>query len=174
MVKQKVEEEETGPTISLDLENQPVQEVFNSVLLISGLDANRKGNIVYVGEQLLAQARNLVSRTLRLNQVDAENAALYLASQGAAGKILTNEVEEIIDPETGRVVQRTETSPELSNLDEDEDETGTKALMLKGLQVSTDGRLNSITLIGEPRKVEVASAFLTQLDARRRQVAVNS
>ena len=166
-------EEETGPTISLDLENQPVQEVFNSVLLISGLDANRKGNIVYVGEQLPAQARNLVSRTVRLNQVDAENAALYLASQGAAGKILTNEVEEIIDPETGRVVQRTETSPELSSLDEDQDETGTKALMLKGLQVSTDGRLNSITLVGEPRKVEVASAFLTQLDARRRQVAVN-
>ena len=166
-------EEETGPTISLDLENQPVQEVFNSVLLISGLDANRKGNIVYVGEQLPAQARNLVSRTIRLNQVDAENAALYLASQGAAGKILTNEVEEIIDPETGRVVQRTETSPELSSLDEEEDEAGTKALMLKGLQVSTDGRLNSITLVGEPRKVEVASAFLTQLDARRRQVAVN-
>ena len=167
------EGEETGPTISLDLENQPVQEVFNSVLLISGLDANRKGNIVYVGEQLPAQARNLVSRTIRLNQVSAENAAYYLATQGASGKILTSDVEEIIDPETGRVVQRTETSSELTALDEEEDETGTKALMLKGLQVSTDGRLNSITLVGEPRKVEVASAFLTQLDARRRQVAVN-
>lgn len=166
-------EGEAGPTISLDLENQPVQDVFNSVLLMSGLDANRKGNIVYVGEQLPAQARNLISRTLRLNQVDAENAALYLASQGAAGKRLTNEVEEIIDPETGRVVQRRETSPELSDLDSSEDETGTQALMLKGLQISTDGRLNSITLVGEPRKVEVATAFLTQLDARRRQVAVN-
>ena len=165
---------ETGPTISLDLENQPVQEVFNSVLLISGLDANRRGNIIYVGEQLPASARNLVSRTLRLNQVTAENAALYLASQGATGKRLTNEVEEIIDPETGRVVQRNETSPELSDLDGgSDDDTGTKALMLRGLQVSTDGRLNAITLVGEPRKVEVATAFLTQLDARRRQVAVN-
>ena len=165
--------EETGPTISLDLENQPVQEVFNSVLLISGLDANRKGNIVYVGEQLPAQARNLISRTLRLNQVSAENAAYYLATQGASGKILTSDVEEVVDPETGRVVQRTESSTQLTALDEEQDETGTKALMLKGLQVSTDGRLNSITLVGEPRKVEVASAFLTQLDARRRQVAVN-
>lgn len=160
-------------TISLDLENQPVQEVFNSVLLISGLDANRKGNIVYVGEQLPAQARNLVSRTLRLNQVSAENAAYYLATQGASGKVITNEVEEIVDPETGRVVQRTESSPELTALDEEQDETGTKALMLQGLQVSTDGRLNSITLVGEPRKVEIATTFLTQLDARRRQVAVN-
>ena len=166
--------EETGPTISLDLENQPVQEVFNSVLLVSGLDANRRGNIIYVGEQLPASARNLVSRTIRLNQVSAENAALYLASQGASGKRLTNEVEEIIDPETGKVVQRKETSPELSDLDGgSDDKTGTKALMLRGLQVSTDGRLNSITLVGEPRKVEVATAFLTQLDARRRQVSVN-
>jgi type IV pilus assembly protein PilQ len=166
--------EETGPTISLDLDNQPVQEVFNSVLLISGLDANRRGNIIYVGEQLPAQARNLVSRTIRLNQVTAENAALYLASQGAKGKRLTNEVEEIIDPETGKVVQRKETNPVLSDLDGgSEDETGTTALMLKGLQVSTDGRLNAITLVGEPRKVEVATSFLTQLDARRRQVSVN-
>ena len=167
-------DEETGPTISLDLENQPVQEVFNSVLLVSGLNANRRGNLIYVGEELPAQARNLISRTIRLNQVTAENAALFLASQGAKGKRLTNEVEEIIDPETGRVVQRNETSPELSDLDGgSDDETGIAALMLRGLQVSTDGRLNSITLVGEPRKVEVATAMLTQLDARRRQVSVN-
>jgi type IV pilus assembly protein PilQ len=165
---------ETGPTISLDLDNQPVQEVFNSVLVVSGLDANRRGDIIYVGEKLPAQARNLVSRTIRLNQVTAENAALYLAGQGATGKRLTNEVEEIIDPETGKVVQRKETSPQLQDLDGgSEDETGTTALMLQGLQVSTDGRLNAITLVGEPRKVEVATAFLTQLDARRRQVSVN-
>ncbi len=168
------EEEQIEPTISLDLENQPIQDVFNSVLLISGLNANRRGNIIYVGEQLPAQARNLISRTIRLNQVTAENAALYLASQGATGKRLTNEVEEIIDPETGRVVQRKETSPELSDLDGgSNDDTGTQALMLRGLQLSADARLNSITLVGEPRKVEVATAFLTQLDARRRQVAVN-
>ncbi|NJL51954.1 MAG: type II and III secretion system protein [Hydrococcus sp. SU_1_0] len=171
---QAAEGEETGPTISLDLENQPVQEVFNSVLLISGLDANRRGNIIYVGEKLPAQARNLVSRTIRLNQVKAENAALYLASQGATGKRLTTEVEEIIDPDTGKVVQRKESSPQLQDLDGgSEDETNTQALMLKGLQVSTDARLNAITLVGEPRKVEVATSFLTQLDARRRQVSVN-
>ncbi len=168
------DDEEAGPTVSLDLENQPVQEVFNSVLLVSGLNANRKGNIVYIGKKLPAQARNLISRTLRLNQVSAENAALYLASQGAKGKRLTSDIEETIDPETGRVVQRVETSPELSDLDGGlEEEDGTQALLLRGLQVSTDSRLNAITLVGEPRKVEIATAFITQLDARRRQVAVN-
>ena len=168
-----IDGEETGPTISLDLENQPVQEVFNSVLLISGLDANRRGNIIYIGEQLPAQARNLVSRTIRLNQVGADNAALYLASLGAEGKILKPVLEDSIDPETGRIVQRVEVGSELTALDSEEDETGAKALLLRGLQVSTDGRLNSITLVGEPRKVETATNFLTQLDARRRQVAVN-
>ncbi|MGF1541636.1 MAG: secretin N-terminal domain-containing protein [Pleurocapsa sp.] len=164
----------TEPTVSLDLENQPVQEVFNSVLLVSGLNANRKGNIIYVGKKLPAQARNLVSRTLRLNQVTAENAALYLASQGAKGKRLTTEVEETVDPDTGRVTQRVETAPELSDLDGGaEDENGTEALLLRGLQVATDSRLNAITLVGEPRKVEIATSFITQLDARRRQVAVN-
>jgi type IV pilus assembly protein PilQ len=164
-----------GPTISLDLENQPVQEVFNSVLLMSNLNANRKGSIIYVGEKLPAQARNLVSRTLRLNQVRAENAALFLATQGATGQRLSTETEETIDPETGKVVQRIEKPATLEEIgiSGEGEESDPKALLLKGLQVSTDGRLNSLTLVGEPRKVEVAVAFLTQLDARRRQVAVN-
>jgi type IV pilus assembly protein PilQ len=45
--------------------------------------------------------------------------------------------------------------------------------MLRGLLVTPDDRLNLVTLVGEPRQVEIASALLTQLDLRRRQVAVN-
>ncbi|MBE9166766.1 type II and III secretion system protein [Pleurocapsales cyanobacterium LEGE 06147] len=163
-------------TISLDLENEPVQEVFNSVLLVSGLNANRKGNTIYVGSNLPAQARNLISRTLRLNQVRAENAALFLASQGAEGQRLVTEINEVVDPETGRVVQRTERPATLQSLSpggEGQNAQGTAPSLLRGLQISTDDRLNSITLVGEPRKVQFATALLTQLDARRRQVAVN-
>ena len=169
------DEETQEKTISLDLENEPVQEVFNSVLLVSGMNANRKGNTIYVGTKLPYQARNLVSRTFRLNQVRAENAALFLASQGAEGERLTTEVEEIIDPETGRVSQRKEKPAQLESLSSgsNEEDDGTSAALLKGLRIATDGRLNSLTLIGEPRKVEIATNFLTQLDARRRQVAVN-
>ena len=171
------DEEDTpeGPTISLDLENQSVQEVFDSIMLISGLNASRRGNIIYIGDKLPAQARNLISRTLRLNQVRAENAALFLASQGAQGQRLTTEVEETVDPETGRVVQRRELPASLEDLGgpAEDEEDNTSALLLRGLQISTDDRLNSITLVGEPRKVETATAFITQLDARRRQVAVN-
>ncbi len=164
-----------GPTVSLDLENQSVQEAFDSILLISNLNASRRENIIYVGKELPAQARNLISRTIRLNQVEAENAALFLASQGAQGQRLTTEVEEIVDPETDRVVGRRELPATLEDLGGavNDEENSTSALLLRGVQVATDDRLNSITLVGEARKVEMATAFLTQLDARRRQVAVN-
>ncbi|NEP63048.1 MAG: secretion system protein, partial [Symploca sp. SIO2G7] len=45
--------------------------------------------------------------------------------------------------------------------------------LLRGLQVIGDARTSSITLVGTPRQVEVATSQLVQLDLRRRQVAVN-
>ncbi len=36
-------------TISLDIENESVQDVFNYVLRLSGLEANRQGNTIFVG-----------------------------------------------------------------------------------------------------------------------------
>jgi type IV pilus assembly protein PilQ len=49
----------------------------------------------------------------------------------------------------------------------------TSPVILKGLSVSADERLNAITLTGSPRRVAMATAMLTRLDARRRQVALN-
>lgn len=178
--------EETGPTISLDLDNQPVQEVFNSVLLISGLDANRRGNIIYVGEQLPAQARNLVSRTIRLNQSQAADAAAYLASFGAEARIYTGQTETLGGGGSGESSGssgsnklsvnfnvKTVALPTITPLTVASDENTKGASILEGLSISVDDRLNSITLVGEPNKVERATSFITQLDARRRQVAVN-
>lgn len=163
-----------GPTVSLDLENQTVQEAFDSILLISGLTASRRGNTIYISDNLPIQARNVISRSIRLNQVQAANAALFLASQGAQGQRLTTEVEETVDPETGRVVQRRELPATLEDLGgAAEEEDAGNAFLLEGLLIATDDRLNAITLVGEARKVEIATSFLTQLDARRRQVAVN-
>ena len=45
--------------------------------------------------------------------------------------------------------------------------------MLKNLEVIADARTNSVTLIGTPNKVTIASQLLTQLDVRKRQAAVN-
>ena len=106
----------TDPVVSLDLANEPVQEVFNSVLMISGLKANRRGKTIFIGANLPNGARNLISRTLRLNQVKANGAGIFLASQGADFQRLVTEIQEITDPVTNRVVRRVEKTPELRSV----------------------------------------------------------
>jgi type IV pilus assembly protein PilQ len=164
-------------TISLDLENEPVQEVFNYVLQLSNLQANRRGRSIFVGPTLPNAARNLVTRSLRLNQIEASAAATFLATQGAAVQIVEQLVEEIVDPETQRVVRTVDQPATIRSLTAVQpaagEETLTAPLLLRGLTVSSDDRLNSVTLVGAPREVQIATSFLTQLDARRRQVAVN-
>nr|WP_049858557.1 secretin and TonB N-terminal domain-containing protein [Gloeothece citriformis] len=160
-------------TVSLDLENESVEEVFNSVLMISGLKANRRGRTIFVGAALPAAARNLITRTIRLNQIEAINAATFLATQGAEYQRLVTQTEDIVDPLTNRVVGRRDTPPELQPLVVNRQEGSNAPFLLDGLTIATDERLNSITLIGEPRQVQIATSMLVQLDARRRQVAVN-
>jgi type IV pilus assembly protein PilQ len=122
----------TDKNISLDLENEPVQDVFNYVLMLSDLDATMRGRTIFVGTELPNAISPKVTRSFRLNQADVVEAQAYLESAGT-------------------------------------DENG----LLPDIQILTDERLNSITVTGEPKVIEIASNFLTQLDARKRQVAVN-
>ncbi|GEA28282.1 type II secretion system protein D [Microcystis aeruginosa NIES-4325] len=163
----------TSQTVSLEFTNESVENIFNAVLLISGLQANRQGKTIFVGAQLPQGARNLISRTLRLNQVKAVNAAIFLATQGAEYQRLVTQTEDIVDPLTGRVIGRRDTPPTLEALEPQNTEGSKAALLLTGLRIAADERLNSINLIGEPRQVQIATSLLTQLDARRRQVVVN-
>ncbi|MCZ8190628.1 MAG: pilus assembly protein [Microcystis sp. LE19-338.1B] len=163
----------TSQTVSLEFTNESVENIFNAVLLISGLQANRQGKTIFVGAQLPQGARNLISRTLRLNQVKAVAAAIFLATQGAEYQRLVTQTEDIVDPLTGRVTGRRDVAPTLEPLAPQNIEGSKAALLLTGLRIAADDRLNSINLIGEPRQVQIATSLLTQLDARRRQVVVN-
>nr|WP_199319145.1 secretin N-terminal domain-containing protein [Microcystis wesenbergii] len=163
----------TSQTVSLEFTNESVESIFNAVLLVSGLQANRQGTTIFVGAQLPQGARNLISRTLRLNQVKAVAAAIFLATQGAEYQRLVTQTEDIVDPLTGRVTGRRDTPPTLEPLAPQNTEGSKAALLLTGLRIAADDRLNSINLIGEPRQVQIATSLLTQLDARRRQVVVN-
>ncbi|GAB4195167.1 MAG: hypothetical protein Fur006_41390 [Coleofasciculaceae cyanobacterium] len=171
-------------TISLDLENEPVQDVFNYVLQISGLQANRVGRTIFVGSRLPDSARNLVARTLRLNQVPVGQAVGFLISQGAEQQQITTQTTLTVAGEGAAATRIQNTQTQVQRISPQEAAAGgpggagggsglTGPLVLRGLAVSPDERLNAITLIGEPRKVEIATALLTQLDLRRRQVAVN-
>jgi type IV pilus assembly protein PilQ len=171
--------------ISLDIEDESVQDVFNNVLRLTGLQASRQGTTIVVGANLPDTARNTISRTLRLNQLGLLPARDFLISQGAESnevqtreQIQTTAIEGSSVPIVSRNVQ---TQVELITADaEDEPYQGRAPLPLRGLLVSIarrgGGELdvgNEITLVGEPRQVELATAMLSQLETRRPQVAVN-
>lgn len=122
----------TDKEISLDLENEPVQDVFNYVLMLSDLNATMRGRTIFVGTELPRAITPKITRSFRLNQSNVLDAQTYLENAGT-------------------------------------DSDG----LLPDIKILTDERLNAITITGEPKVIEIASNFLTQLDARKRQVAVN-
>ena len=166
-------EESVTPTISLDLQNESVQDTFNYILQLSGLKASRNDQTILVGGSLPDSARNIVTRTFRLNQVNSEDAATFLATQGATVQILDQLQEDIVNPQTQEVVGRRDLPTELRTLTAEVGEGSETTFLLRGLAIATDPRLNSITIIGPVNEVEIATSFLVQLDARRRQVAIN-
>ena len=174
-------------TISLDIEDEAVQDVFNNVLRLSGLEANREGNTIVVGARLPDSARPIISRTVRLNQLTLIDARNFLLSQGAeASDIATQTQVQSVrvnpdDPNSPTLTSETNrTTVELLSIaDRSTPYQGYAPLPLRGLLVSigqrqaADAGGNELTLIGDPRKVEMATQLLTQLETRRRQVAVN-
>ncbi len=140
--------------ISVRFRNEPIQNVFNNVLQLSGMEASRTGNTIFVSMKLPESAKETVVRSLRLNQITTTAASTFLSTQGA--EVLITVIKE------GK--------PELITL---KAPPGDGVLVLRGLSISSDDRLNAITLVGSATKVEMATSMLTRLDARRRQVALN-
>ena len=152
-----------------------VQNVFNYVLQISGLEANRVGRTIFVGPRLPQAARNLTVRSVRLNQVDVASAINFLVFMGAESAFTDEQeiqvVESTIDVgEEVEQVERTELETSVEILRADYQDSPP---LLRGLQVVGDARTSSVTLVGTPRQVEIATTQLVQLDLRRRQVAIN-
>lgn len=165
-----------GPTISLDIENEPVQDVFNYVLRLSGLEANRSGRTIFVGAKLPNSTRDIIIRNLRLNQVTVGVALNFLVGLGAETAVSrerqVTSVNAVPVGSGANPVTQTQTTTETRVETQRIDFTDSNPL-LRGLQALGDERTNSITLIGPPKQVEMAMTQLTQLDIRRRQVVVN-
>jgi type IV pilus assembly protein PilQ len=147
-------------SISLDIENEPVQKVFDYVLMLADLKAVMRDRTVFVGKDLPDAVTPKITRTMRLNQASVFAAQCYLRTGSDATKVegdsvvCANEIEEF-DPMISAGFRRL------------------RDLFVNDLETTLDNRLNAMTLTGEPRVVEMATNLLTQLDARRRQVAVN-
>ncbi|MEH2409609.1 AMIN domain-containing protein [Nostoc sp.] len=166
----------TSQTISLDIENEPVQDVFNYVLRLSGLEANRSGRTVFVGAKLPNATRDMVMRSLRLNQVTVGVALNFLVALGAESAVSRERQVTSVDAvpvgSGAAPITKTQTTTE-TRVETQRVNFQDSSPLLRGLQVLGEERTNAITLIGAPRLVEMAMAQLTQLDIRRRQVVVN-
>jgi type IV pilus assembly protein PilQ len=167
----------TSETISLDIENEPVQDVFNYVLRLSGLEANRTGRTIFVGAKLPNSTRDTVMRSLRLNQVTVGVALNFLVALGAESAVsrerLVTSVNAVpVGSGSTAAVTQTQTTTE-TRIETQRITYQDSTPLLRGLQASGDERTNSVTLIGNPKMIEMAISQLVQLDVRRRQVVVN-
>ncbi len=172
-----------GNPISVDFKNESIENAVNLVLTLGGLQAKRQGKTLIVGEKLPSFARQLMSRTVRLNQVSPARAVEFLMSQGATlyrTKVLEEKESKVDAVEvvgqsgstttSGPTTELTGKSVSVQTVEADGDAAG--ALPLRGLTISPDDRLNSITLTGEPNLVAISEGYLKQIDLRKRQVAV--
>ncbi len=163
--------------VSLSIENETAQDVFNNVLRISGLEANRIGQTIFVATKLPITLKNLVTKSYRLNQITVGEASAYLIGLGASRVV--NRQRPIPGTQTATIGSAattvvnipTEAVPTLETVAITPESGATP--LLKGLQVIAEERGNSLTLIGSPRQVEFAEAQLARLDFRKRQVVVN-
>jgi len=165
-----------GPPVSLDIENESVQDVFNHVLRVTGLQANRVGRSVYVGPTLPVSAQSISARTLRLNQVDAAVATNFLVALGAESAIsrerLVTNVNAVTVAEGVPPITETQTTT-VDQIEVNRVDYADSQGVLRGLQVVADERTNSVTLVGRADLIAIATEQLTRIDVRRRQVAVN-
>ena len=159
--------------VTMAFRDERCDRALNSVLLSSGLQARLDGRTLLVGTAVSAKSFGpQMSKVFRLNQVDVQSAAEYLASLGASMtavktvKITSGEAES-----AGATQISARTSQTSSEIRETET-YGSSTGPLLGLTGVTDSRLDTVTLVGDPALIQVAQAYLRQLDLRKRQVAV--
>jgi len=167
---------QTGLPVNVSFINEDYSRAVNAVLMASGLAAKLEGRVLMVGSNVFSKSFGpRLSKVYRLNQVAPGSAADYLANLGAS-VTKTNTI-------TTSVSQGTSESSAVSGAPASSTtQTATETMVevygastgpLLGLQATTDSRLGTITLIGDPSLVVVAEQYLRQLDLRQRQVAVN-
>ncbi len=165
-----------GSPVSIAFRGENYSRAINSVLLSAGLQARLEGNLIVVGPNVLGQSFGTqLSKVYRLNQASASSAADYLANLGAS----ITKVNSITNstttgtPQANQVAGGTTTSQTQTQRITTTETYGAGVGPLKGLGGTTDPRLQTITLVGDPLVIAVAENYLRQLDLRQRQVALS-
>jgi type IV pilus assembly protein PilQ len=164
------------PTVSLAFRGESYARAINAVLLASGLQAKQEGRMLMVGPSVQSKTFGAqLSKVYRLNQASAGSAADYLASLGARMtkvNLITNTVtqgqSQANQVAGGEATQQTKRETITTT-----ETYGAAAGPLRGLSGTTDSRLQTVTLVGDPQVVAVAENYLRQIDLRERQVALS-
>ena len=130
------------------------------------------GSTLLVGTAVSAKSFGpQMSKVFRLNQVDVQSAAEYLASLGASmTAVKTVKITSGEASSSGATQISANTSQSTAEIRETET-YGSSTGPLLGLSGVTDDRLDTVTLVGDPALISVAQSYLKQ-SLRKRQVAV--
>ena len=145
-----------------------ISDAFNSILLSANLQAIIEKNIIFIGKNILNKSLEpKVSKTFRLNQVNAASVADYLSTLGAQiSKVML----------ISGSIEGTEVGDGFLNkkeiIDENINSYGIIGGPLNGLIGTADLRLQTLTLIGSEDKMKIAEKYIRSLDIRHRQVAL--
>ena len=160
--------------VTMTFRGERYDRALNSVLMASGLQGRLDGSTLLVGTAVSAKSFGpQMSKVFRMNQVDVESAGSYLGNLGAAIKFAKTTTTTSRESETsGTSSNSSESSTSSTSMTTEVDTYGSGVGPLLGLVGTTDARLNTITLVGDPKLISVAERYLKQIDLRKRQVAV--
>lgn len=160
--------------VSISFKNESYARALNGVLLASGLQGKLDGRTLLVGNAAATKTFGpQMSKVIRLNQVSAQSAAEYLGNLGATFNLtntITTTTGEVASVGTAQLSDTTSQESSTTLLSES---FGASSGPLRGLVVTTDSRLQTVTLVGDSQLVAVAEGYLKQIDLRQRQVALS-
>lgn len=162
--------------ISLTFRGESFGRAFNTALLAAGLQGKREGRMILAGPNALSKTFGpQLSKIYRLNQVGPNAAADYLANLGASitktNTITTAVTQGVAQGEAVSSSPNSQTTQ--SSTITSVEAYGASSGPLLGLRATTDTRLGTITLVGDPAIVSIAEQYLKKLDLRQRQVALS-
>lgn len=160
--------------VTMSFRGEPFGRALNSVLMASGLQAKLDGRTLLVGTSISAKSFGpQMSKVFRMNQVEVASASQYLGNLGAVIKTTATVTSTARETESsGTTSDSSESSISTKSETSKVESYSSGVGPLLGLIGTTDARLNTITLVGEPKLISVAENYLKQIDLRKRQVAV--
>ena len=163
-----------GALVSMAFREESYARALNGVLLASGLQGKLDGRTLLVGPAAASKTFGpQMSKVIRLNQVTARAAAEYLGNLGATFNLTNTITTTTGEAASIGTTQLSDATSQQSSETPYSESFGASTGPLRGLVVTTDSRLQTLTIVGDSQLVAVAESYLKQIDLRQRQVALS-